>query len=186
MYVVFPFPIFLSLFDRLGHGLSHHDMGLNKAHGDGWSEGRGQGAGSGSNGGGGGSPGSRRKPRGRGGCSGGPAWSQRSWQSGKGIFQGWVTRRGACLQTDRDSSNRLQCAEGARNQASCCRGGEILLWEWRRADWNGDISVNFWLFEYVFMNVCEFMSSFALGTEDSGSPWAHLALRCWFLSTILH
>lgn len=45
MYVVFPFPIFLSLFDRLGHGSSHHDMGLNKAHGDGWGEGRGQGAG---------------------------------------------------------------------------------------------------------------------------------------------
>ena len=45
MYVVFPFPIFLSLFDRLGHGSSHHDMGLNKVHGDGWGEGRGQGAG---------------------------------------------------------------------------------------------------------------------------------------------
>lgn len=45
MYVVFPFLIFLSLFDRLGHGSSHHDVGLNKAHGDGWGEGRGQGAG---------------------------------------------------------------------------------------------------------------------------------------------
>lgn len=26
---------------------------------------------------------------------------------------------------------------------SCCQGGEILLWKWRRIDWNGGISVNF-------------------------------------------
>lgn len=130
----FPFPCLT------GWAMAHHIMTWGTRWWLGWR----QGAGSRSDWGGEGSPGSHRNPRGRGRCSGGAAWSQRSWRSGKGSRQGWLTQRGACLHTDGDSSKRLQCAKGVGNQASCCQGGKILLWKWRRVDWNGDISVDFW------------------------------------------